>query len=81
MSLDAIKKLLASSKASVLLAVVIVLLVLLKLGDITAVQFLATVKVIVPAWMLAHAGEAGAKAIAYSKWLPEPEDEPDVDPE
>ncbi|MBW2673879.1 MAG: hypothetical protein JRD89_10770 [Deltaproteobacteria bacterium] len=80
MSIQALTKLVTSSKASVLLAVVIALLVLLQLGDITAVQFLATIKIIVPSWMLAHAAESGAKALANSK-LPPAEVDVELDSE
>jgi len=79
MSLDALKKLVTSSKASVLMAIVIVLLVLMKLGDITAAEFLAAIKVLVPSWMISHAAERGAKAIADGK-TPPATAAPDLDP-
>jgi hypothetical protein len=66
-TLTALKKLIESSKANVLVAVLIILAVLLYLGNITDEQFLSTVKVLVPSWFLAHAGESGAKAIAEGK--------------
>ncbi len=67
MSLTALRKLLESSKATVLVAVIIVLGALLYMGRIDAQQFLDTLIVLVPGWMLAHAGENGAKAIANGK--------------
>jgi hypothetical protein len=64
MSLTALKKLAESSKATVVAAVVLALAVLVYLGRIDQQQMLDTLKVIVPAWLLAHAGETGAKALA-----------------
>ncbi len=90
MSLTALRKLLESSKATVLVAVVVVLGVLLYMGRIDAQQFLDTLIVLVPGWMLAHAGENGARAIANGKKsavaelvagvaAAEPAPQPDVD--
>jgi hypothetical protein len=64
MSITALKTLIGSSKATVLVAVVAMLAVMLFLKTIDAQQFLDTLKVLVPSWMVAHAGERGAKAIA-----------------
>ncbi|MEE9395202.1 MAG: hypothetical protein V3W41_22145 [Planctomycetota bacterium] len=67
MSITALKKLVESSKATVLVGVAITMAVLVYLGRLDAQQFLDTITVLVPAWMLAHAGENGAKAIANGK--------------
>lgn len=67
MSLEALKKLAGSSKANVLMLVIGILVFLLYTNHITAEQLLDTIKVIVPGWMLTHAGEQGAKAIANGK--------------
>jgi hypothetical protein len=84
MSITALKTLVESSKATVMVGVLALLGVMLYLRLIDAQQFLDTIKVLVPAWMVAHAGERGAKAIANGKHAPvvaaieatlEPEDE------
>jgi len=62
--MKALKKLVESSKATVLVGVLVVMGVMLYMKLITADQFLGTMKVLVPAWMVAHAGERGAQAIA-----------------
>lgn len=64
MSVKALKTLVESSKATVLVGVLIVMGALLYMKLITADQFLGTIKVLVPAWMVAHAGERGARALA-----------------
>lgn len=66
MSVKALKTLVESSKATVLVGVLIVMGALLYMKLITADQFLGTMKVLVPAWMVAHAGERGAQAIAQN---------------
>jgi len=63
-SVKALKTLVESSKATVLVGVLIVMGALLYMKLITADQFLGTMKVLVPAWMVAHAGERGAQALA-----------------
>ncbi len=67
MSKTAIIKLINSSKATVLVAVIVALAVLVYLGKLEAQQMLDAIKVLVPGWMLAHAGETGAKALANGK--------------
>lgn len=69
MSLTALKKLAASSKATVLVGALVVMGVLVYLGKIDGQQMLDTVKYLIPAWMAAHAGEQGAKALANGKAL------------
>ena len=64
MNLAAFSKLATSSKALVLICVVAIVAVLVYQGAITPQEFLAFLEFVVPAWMLAHAGETGAKAIA-----------------
>ena len=67
MSKTAIIKLIESSKATVLVAVITAMAVLVYLGRLDAQQMLDALKVLVPGWMLAHAGETGAKALANGK--------------
>ena len=69
MSITALKTLAASSKATVLVAVVAVLGVLVYLGKLDGQAMLDAVTWLVPAWMAAHAGERGAKHIADGKQL------------
>lgn len=69
MSITALRKLVESSKATVLVGVVAVMAVLVYLGKLDAQQMLDTIKILVPGWMLAHAGERGAKHIANGKAL------------
>lgn len=67
MSITALKKLIASSKASVLVAVLTVATFALYKGLITRDDWTALLTVLVPSWMLAHAGETGARHIAEAK--------------
>ena len=67
MSLTALKKLATSSKANVLVAVVFALAALFYLGRIDVEQFLDTLIPLVVGWMVAHAGETSAKAIANGR--------------
>ena len=64
MSVKALINLVESSKATVLVGVLVVMGTLLYMKLITADQFLGTLKILVPAWMVSHAGERGAQAIA-----------------
>lgn len=79
MSLTALKKLAESSKATVLVGTVAILGVLVYLGKLDAQQMLDVVQYIVPAWMVAHAGEHGAKAFANGKAAPAAKPEPEAD--
>jgi hypothetical protein len=67
MSKTALLKLVESSKATVLVAVILVLGALLYGGYITKDDFLAMLQVLVPSWMVAHAGEKGAEHLANGK--------------
>ncbi len=67
MSLTALRKLVESSKATVLVGVVAAMAVLVYLGKLDAQQMIDTIKILVPGWMLAHAGETGAKHIANGR--------------
>lgn len=64
MSITALKTLVESSKATVMLGVLLMLGAMLYLKTIDAAEFLGAIKVIVPAWLIAHAGERGAKHLA-----------------
>ena len=70
MSLTALKKLVESSKATVLVAVELIMGLMVYRGLMTVEQFLSTTQILVPAWMVAHAGENGAKALANGKAKP-----------
>jgi len=65
--IEALRGLTQSRKAIVLVVVIAGLAVMVQLGLISSEQFIGTIKVIVPGWMVAHAGEQGAKAIADGK--------------
>ena len=67
MSLTALKKLVESSKATVLVSVIILIGVLVATGTLSPEQFEATLKWLVGTWFLAHAGEQSAKALADAK--------------
>jgi len=67
MSLGALRGIVSSSKATVLIAVVALLAVGHFLGRIETGPYLEAVEVLVSAWFLAHAGEKGAQAIAEAK--------------
>jgi hypothetical protein len=67
MSKTAILKLASSSKASVMVATMVALSVLVYLGRLDGQQMLDTVKILLPSWFLAHAGEQGAKHLANGK--------------
>lgn len=67
MSLVALKKLVESSKASVLVAVLVVLGALLYANRITTAQFLDTLTLLVPSWMAAHAAERGLTSVGERK--------------
>lgn len=67
MSITALKKLAASSKATVMVGLLAILGVLLYLNRIDAAQFVDAVKIVVPAWFIAHAGERGAAAMGRAK--------------
>ncbi len=67
MSVEALKKLVTSSKASVLIAVVVLLAVMLYTGKIDSQQFLDAIKILVPGWMVSRAASAGAKALANGR--------------
>lgn len=67
MSLTALKKLVESSKATVLVAVLALATFALYQGLITNEEWTALLQTLVPGWMLAHAGEQGAKALGESR--------------
>jgi len=66
-SLTAIKAIVTSSKATVLLASITLLAVGHFMGRIETAAYLEAVEVLVAAWFVAHAGEQGAKAMAAKK--------------
>ena len=67
MSKTAIKKLVESSKATVLVGVLAVLGVLVYLGKVDAAWFQETAKWLIMTWMGAHAVEQSAKHVSNSK--------------
>lgn len=86
MSITALKKIVGSSKATVLVAVIALLGALVYVGKLPVENFDAALKWLVATWFIAHAGEQGAKAIANGKApkpdaakKPEPKSEPKSD--
>lgn len=61
--LDALAKLTKSRKALVFVAIVAALAAMVYTGQLTSEQFIAFLVIAFPAWLVAHAGEEGAKAI------------------
>lgn len=64
MSIAALKKLVESSKATVLVGVAIVMAIMVYAGKLDAQQFLDTIKILVPGWMVAHAGENASRNLS-----------------
>ena len=71
MSFTALTKLVKSSKATVLVAIIALVGFLFYTGKIPVETFEAILKWVVGTWMVAHAGEQVAKAIASAKTGPE----------
>ena len=67
MSKTALLKLIESSKATVMVAILVLVSVAFFKGLITKEDWVHVLQAVVPGWMLAHAGEQGAKHIADSK--------------
>ena len=63
-AMNALKKIVGSSKATVLIAVIILLGILVYTGKLPVEQFESALKWLVGTWFVAHAGEQSAKAIA-----------------
>ena len=59
----ALSKLTASRKALVFVAIVAGLAVMVHFGSLSQQQFIDFLTVAFPAWLVAHAGEEGARAI------------------
>lgn len=67
MSKTAILKLIGSSKATVLVACVALLGVMVFTGHLNGEVFMSDLKWLLGTWFASHAGEQGAKAIAQRK--------------
>lgn len=67
--MEAVKGLLASRKAVMVLVVFVVLAVLVGMGRLDPSLLEQFLQIVVPSWLVAHAGEEGAKALA-SRGLP-----------
>lgn len=65
--IEAVTKLTKSRKAIILVLIIAGLGVMVHLKLITAEQFVGVLEIVFPAWLLAHAGEEGAKAIGQRK--------------